>query len=835
MLYIFSADENLLAILNNSGDSCPYFDAVHEEGLDGTNKFTFSIPANHKDAAYIVEGNLVAFRDIDSNYQLFAINRVIDSHGDKILRLVECENIAIPELIDIYIDDMRPANKTAAEALTQVLTGTRWQPGTVDNLGTNSTNYYHTNAMSAIQKIASVWGGEIAFRVSISANAVAGRYVDILARRGSDTGKRFVYSKDITEITRTVDLSSTKTALYGYGKGEETADGYGRRIDFADVVWTTPTDPANKPLGQKWVGDEDARLAWGHADGAGGRLHRFGVFEDSEETDPAILLQKTWDSLQKLKEPVVNYSMSVIDLGTLADLPHEAVRLGDGVFVIDSVLSPELRTQARVIKIARNILEPQETKVELGNFLGNLSKTTEKLTNLDSTINFQKGMWDDKYSAISGVPTSVLAGAINTLTNEIQSVNGYVRITDADGIIIYDTPDPLTATKALRLKGGIFAIANSKTGGNWNWSTFGTGDGFTADRITAGTMLADRILGGTLTLGGLNNTSGVATVKDAAGATIITLDQAGITINNNSLTISNPYTDLRLYGDANNNSVVHGSITLDLRGDGGVAMRSGDGATTYFYATSAEIDIYGGYYGTTIYSTGNDPLHLEAPPLGTAAGDINRFLQFHDFVANDDYLLFDHHRNTAGSSWDYSGWRIMRFVDANAMCYIYFDDWDNIDIGANTTILGNFTATGTKNAVVTTQSYGDRLTYADESATVKFRDDGHAQLRGGKARVELDPIFCECCDLNPPDYRIFLMPYGEYSLRVAEKTPSYFVVEEIGGKSNAEFDWEIKATRKGYRNVRLEQIDITAKTEREETWKQELIKNPPKSRPTRAK
>lgn len=835
MLYIFSAGENLLAILNNSGDSCPYLDAVHEEGLDGTNKFTFSVPADHADAAYVVEGNLVAFRDIDSNYQLFEINYATDKHDSGTIRTAQCEHIAISELLNIYIDDMRPANKTAFEALTQVLTGTRYQAGTVDNLGTNSTNYYHTNALFAVNKIAQVWGGEIRFRVEISGSSVSARYVDILARRGSVTGKRFVYSKDITSITRTIDFQGVKTALYGYGKGEETADGYGRRIDFADIVWTTPTNPANKPLGQKWVGDDAARLAWGMPDGAGGRLHRVGIFTDADETNASVLLTKTWDSLQELKEPAVNYAMDVIDLETLAGLPHEAVRLGDTVAVIDTQITPELRTQARIIRLARNLAEPDKTKIELGNFLPDMSESAKKQADTSGTINFRKGMWDDKYSAISGVPTSVLTGAISVLQNEIQSVNGYVRITDADGIIIYDTPDPLTATKALRLKGGIFAIANSKTGGNWNWSTFGTGDGFTADRITAGTMLADRILGGTLTLGGLNNTSGVATVKDAAGATIITLDQAGITINNNSLTISNPYTDLRLYGDANNNSVVHGSITLDLRGDGGVAMRSGDGATTYFYATSAEIDIYGGYYGTTIYSTGSGTLHLEAPPLGTAAGDINRFLQFHDTGPNNDYLLFDHHRNTAGSSWDYSGWRIMRFVDASAMCYIYFDDWDNIDIGANTTILGNFLVTGTKNAVVTTQSYGDRLTYADESATVKFRDDGHAQLRGGKARVELDPIFCECCDLNPPDYRIFLTPYGEYSLRVAEKTPSYFVVEEIGGKSNALFDWEIKVWRKGYRGVRLEQVDISDKIKRGELWKQEIIKNPPKPRPTRAK
>lgn len=52
-----------------------------------------------------------------------------------------------------------------------------------------------------------------------------------------------------------------------------------------------------------------------------------------------------------------------------------------------------------------------------------------------------------------------------------------------------------------------FEIAGERTedGKGWKWSTFGTGKGFYADFIVAGTMLADRIKGGTLELGGEDN------------------------------------------------------------------------------------------------------------------------------------------------------------------------------------------------------------------------------------------------------------------------------------------------------------------------------------------
>jgi hypothetical protein len=44
---------------------------------------------------------------------------------------------------------------------------------------------------------------------------------------------------------------------------------------------------------------------------------------------------------------------------------------------------------------------------------------------------------------------------------------------------------------------------------------------------------------------------------------------------------------------------------------------------------------------------------------------------------------------------------------------------------------------------------------------------------------------------------------------VAEKTATGFTVRELrGGASNATFDWEVAAKRKGYEDVRLEPAEI---------------------------
>lgn len=533
MLYIFSKDEKLVAILKpdfgrttiKTGvsqaflhteypaafdraevEGCPYFDAVHTEKLTGENIFTFSVPANHQDAQYVTEGNLVAFKDLDGNWQLFEIKRVTDTHDDDLIRTAFCEHVFY-ELIDDFIEDKRPYNTTAAYALQQALEGTRWQAGNVDDLGLNSVNFYYESVLSALQKVANTWGGELQFRIAVVGNTIAARYVDLLSRRGAETGKQFVYSKDIKSIEREVDLTQVVTALYGRGKGEQIEEGYGRRITFEDVEWSvTNGDPADKPLGQKWVGDPEALARWGRP---GGR-HRFGVFEDSEEEDPAVLLQKTWEELQRRKNPRITYKLDVADLERLTGYEHEKVRLGDTVRIIDRAFSPELLVEARVIEINRDLLQPENTKITLGNFAPSIVDETIKQEQIRQTVSDRQGVWDraNQFNPDGTLDTEWLNGIIDTLRNEVRAGRGTVTVTDNNGILIVDDPD--NPTKALRLLGGMFAIANSKdpVTGEWNWRTFGTGDGFIADLITAGKLKGGKVTfdltNGTLLIG--NNT-----------------------------------------------------------------------------------------------------------------------------------------------------------------------------------------------------------------------------------------------------------------------------------------------------------------------------------------
>ena len=81
---------------------------------------------------------------------------------------------------------------------------------------------------------------------------------------------------------------------------------------------------------------------------------------------------------------------------------------------------------------------------------------------------------------------------------------------------------------------------------------------------------------------------------------------------------------------------------------------------------------------------------------------------------------------------------------------------------------------------------------------------GTASLENGEIFVE----FTEHFGLvgNPKTMTVILTPLSSetYGLAVVEKTASGFKVKELmGGKGNFQFDWEVKAVRKGYENFRV--------------------------------
>lgn len=278
-----------------------------------------------------------------------------------------------------FIKDIRPQDRPASYMLQAALEGTRWEVGQVYDNGTNSTNFYYINTLEAIQKIVNLFGLEAAFSVSLDAQKVqvVRRQVNLYSQQGERTGKRFEYGSNLLTVEREENTGSLVTALIGRGKGEavyhdgdgnenaedQAPDGYGRRINFADVVWSKAHgNPVDKPQGQEYVEDPDATAAYGFDNGK----PRIGIEVFEDITDPNELINATWKALQVLKRPKVSFKANVMDVGSLG--------LGDTVAIIRHDIQIEYFT--RVYKVDHNLLDEQQNTIELGDNLGDNSMTS---------------------------------------------------------------------------------------------------------------------------------------------------------------------------------------------------------------------------------------------------------------------------------------------------------------------------------------------------------------------------------------------------------------------------------------------------------------------------
>lgn len=152
-----------------------------------------------------------------------------------------------------------------------------------------------------------------------------------------------------------------------------------------------------------------------------------------------------------------------------------------------------------VSKVSIPLSKPEETKYSLGKKLA--STFTESTNSINSKIAEQ----------IKQVPkvSKVLKSAKENAAALINSAtNGYVTMVQEDGhtkeIVISEEPDYLTSQNVWRWnQNGLAHSSTGYDGGEDGFNMAITMDGsIVADRITTGTMQADRIRGGELLLGG---------------------------------------------------------------------------------------------------------------------------------------------------------------------------------------------------------------------------------------------------------------------------------------------------------------------------------------------
>lgn len=472
MLKLLDNTEKIKREIETLGDPC-----WHEK-LNGLNVLEFTTLDRD-----IKNKDRVAFQDELGIWHEFIVESIDDTHEDV---FVYCED-SFYETRGDYIDDRRFVNANFSTVAQAVMSYTRWKVKIIDDIGTGTVNFYHTDVKTAVfEDMQNKFNFEIKTYVEITNSRISQRVIELRKQRGHDNGKRFTYDKDIDSISRTIDSTEFCTALYPYGKGEETENGgYGRRIDISKVN-----------NGKKYVENLKAKEQFGkYVNGKREHIFATYIFEDID--DRKKLLEQAKAKLEELSEFKVTYKCDVLVLNKLLeDRQHEGIELGDTVAIIDKDIN--IRVRARVVERKSYLNSTKPDEIVLGNFIEDYAtqqaKIKSDLKSISNTINEQG-------QAITDLKNfDFYASIVQELNDRINATGGYVYISkDGQGLITYDKPIDKNPTKAIQLKGGAIRIANSKkSDGSWNWTTFGTGDGFTADVINAGTLNANLVRTGIL-------------------------------------------------------------------------------------------------------------------------------------------------------------------------------------------------------------------------------------------------------------------------------------------------------------------------------------------------
>ena len=408
----------------------------------------------------------------DTVYTDTAINSICETYGD-------------------YIEDKRPYGYGFLQALNVCLGPTRWTAGTVDQTGTvdKGLTFYHTNSRESLKSILEC-GGELETEIAVSGGRVSSRKVGIRSHRGAKGGhRRFTYTKDLASVSRTEHYGAI-TACYGYGKGIETdTGGYGRKLTFGDIN-----------NGKNYVEDATALKLYGRPDGRGGHAHVFGQYENPNCEDAATLLAETRAYFNSRKEPGVTYEADVVDLVQFGR-DWEGVAVGDDVQIVDTCFSPALRCEGRVTKLVTDELGGA-VRVTLGNVTETIADMLLAQQMKVSSLSKRSSSWD----VAASTPPSYLQQVMDAMNTQFNMSGSSYTFTSFEQGTIYasvpmDANGRSTTGKgsAMQLCSQGFRIASGcKADGSWDWRTFGTGAGFTADLITVGTLMGDLIKAGTI-------------------------------------------------------------------------------------------------------------------------------------------------------------------------------------------------------------------------------------------------------------------------------------------------------------------------------------------------
>lgn len=333
---------------------------------------TFDFTIENTRAEKLRERNRIIAQDNNGTFREFIIIHIIDNFDGT--TEIECNAS--------YLEDLKTAKPikpgkfeahTTTQALLKTLADTGWEVSDDTEYGGNRTTSWtsHTNPFDLIYMLCTTYDMVPSFYIELGAHTVEHRYVAITKPKNLFKGKEITKGKDLTGMTRTIDLSEVKTALLAVGPEKEG----GSRIETVVV-------------------DDEAQEIFGLPN-----RYIWDVYEPESNDENMTLKRLTTlakTELNKRNQAAISYEVSSLDIHKYYN--DVTVHLRDIVRVKDRDFRPPLYIEAEVIGIKYNwladeseftfgnVIEYEETKLREF-FTRKLDEITKKLNDNISNVN----------------------------------------------------------------------------------------------------------------------------------------------------------------------------------------------------------------------------------------------------------------------------------------------------------------------------------------------------------------------------------------------------------------------------------------------------------------
>lgn len=304
---------------------------------------------------------------------------------------------------------------SASVALDAALAGThRWTRGTVDVATTAGASMYMMQGWKAISVLLENWGGELDSTIEVSTRRVEDRKANLYEHIGSTTAThRFDLGFDVKSVKRVQEDGALVCRIIPLGKGEQSGDGYGRKITIESVnsgrnylTYTPMQDAAALP----YKIDESLR----------GNEYPTIIVENTNCETPSDLKAWAEANIASFCTPKVSYVVDVV-AATEEGLNIDGLSLGDVVYVADEQIassSTALRLEARVVAMTVDELTGKSTSITIGSITPNLSTSI--------------GSMESRISATeNALQLNEIKHVDVVLGNQTLNSSGYIDITNS--------------------------------------------------------------------------------------------------------------------------------------------------------------------------------------------------------------------------------------------------------------------------------------------------------------------------------------------------------------------------------------------------------------------